>query len=111
MPAPSTIDDFLALARKSKQLDNQRLDDYLSVSRDTPLPSEPRKFAQQLIRDGMLTIFQAEQFLQGKYKGFMLGGYRILERIGTGGTGTVYLAEHEIMKRRVAIKVLPAPLA
>jgi eukaryotic-like serine/threonine-protein kinase len=111
MPVPATIDDFLALARKSKQLDNETLDAYLTASRPAPLPSEPRKFAQQLIRDGMMTVFQAEQFLQGKYKGFMLGGYRIVERLGQGGAGTVYLAEHEVMKRRVAIKVLPTPLA
>src|SRR5262245_8574567 len=107
MPPPATIDDFLTLARKSNQLDPQTLESYLSTPRNSPLPKEPRKFAQQLVRDGMLTVFQAEQFLQGKYKGFMLGGYRIIERLGQGGAGTVYLAEHEVMKRRVAIKVLP----
>jgi eukaryotic-like serine/threonine-protein kinase len=111
MPVPATIDDFLALARKSNQLDNQGLEAYLAASRPTPLPTDPRKLAKQLIRDGVMTTFQAEQFLQGKYKGFMLGGYRIVERIGQGGSGTVYFAEHEVMKRPVAIKVLPTPLA
>ncbi|MFO0841786.1 MAG: serine/threonine-protein kinase [Gemmataceae bacterium] len=111
MPVPATIDDFLALARKSNQLDNSRLDAYLAAERPTPLPAEPRKFAQQLIRDGVITVFQAEQFLQGKYKGFLLGGYRIVERIGQGGSGTVYYAEHAVMKRPVAVKVLPTPLA
>src|SRR5947209_1280864 len=32
--------------------------------------------------------------------------YRVLRRLGEGGMGTVYLAEHRVMKRTVAIKVI-----
>lgn len=32
--------------------------------------------------------------------------YKILKNLGEGGMGTVYLAEHELIKRKVAIKVL-----
>jgi WD40 repeat protein/serine/threonine protein kinase len=112
MPAPATIDDFLEVVRKSNQVDPGRLEAYLHQHRggDT-LPPDPRKFAALLVREGILTNFQAEQFLQGRYRGFQLGGYRIIERLGAGGTGTVYLAEHEVMKRRVALKVLPAAFA
>src|SRR5262249_28118542 len=35
-----------------------------------------------------------------------LGYYRILRRIGGGGMGVVYEAEHEPLKRRVALKVM-----
>jgi serine/threonine protein kinase len=111
MPAPATAEDFLDLVRKSNQIDNARLEAYLRLPRRVPLPTNPRKLASQLVRDGLITNFQAEQFLLGKYKGFTLGGYRILERLGTGGVGTVYLAEHELMKRRVALKVLPVAYA
>ena len=34
------------------------------------------------------------------------GRYRVLQRLGQGGMGTVYLAEHEAIEKKVAIKVL-----
>jgi eukaryotic-like serine/threonine-protein kinase len=38
--------------------------------------------------------------------GQQLGNYRIIAKIGEGGMGTVYLAEHAMIGRRAAIKVL-----
>ncbi|MBA2544779.1 MAG: serine/threonine protein kinase, partial [Deltaproteobacteria bacterium] len=41
----------------------------------------------------------------------MEGRYRIIKVLGEGGMGTVFLAEHTLIKRRVAIKVLHPELA
>ena len=39
------------------------------------------------------------------------GRYRVMKVLGEGGMGTVFLAEHTLIKRRVAIKVLHPELA
>src|SRR5258708_5348774 len=60
-----------------------------------------------LVEAGLLTAFQLERILAGNIHGLLLGNYRVLEQIGSGGMGLVYLGEHRLMRRRVAIKVLP----
>ncbi|WP_395843954.1 serine/threonine-protein kinase [Cystobacter fuscus] len=43
--------------------------------------------------------------------GRVLGHYRLLEPLGSGGMGTVYLAEQRMGERRVAVKVMHPELA
>ena len=68
--------------------------------------SRDRAIADLLVSQGLLTPFQAEQMLVGRRK-LTLGQYKILDAIGQGGMGRVFKAEHVMMGREVAIKVLP----
>src|ERR1700722_12771934 len=112
MAAPATINEFLDLVRKSGVADEKRLDAHVQKLKNSSLlPPEPAKAAGVLVRDGFLTHFQAEQIMQGKWRRFTIGKYKVLERIGSGGMGQVYLCEHKLMRRRVAVKVLPAAKA
>src|SRR3954454_10295822 len=109
MPAalPATIAAFIDLVQKSHLVESSRLDEYWTRLQIGAPPDRPYRLARRMVQDGLLTNFQAEQLLKGKHKGFALGNYKVLERIGRGGMGTVYLAEHRLMRHRVAIKVLP----
>jgi serine/threonine-protein kinase len=40
------------------------------------------------------------------FEGVQIGGYRILRQIGEGGMGAVWMAEHAMLRRRAAIKIL-----
>jgi serine/threonine protein kinase len=73
-------------------------------------PKDGQELLRELIRQQKLTKFQAEQVLQGKGKSLVLGNYLLLEKIGQGGMGAVYKAEHRRMKRIVAVKMLPAAM-
>src|SRR5262245_40112610 len=42
----------------------------------------------------------------GELYGEMAGEYRIVRKLGTGGFGTVFEAEHPVLKRKAAVKVL-----
>lgn len=106
---PRTGDAVLELVRRAEIADDDALSGFLTHS--GPLPPTASDTATRLVQAGILTPFQAKLILQGKHKGFKLGPYRILNQIGAGGMGAVFLAEHAALRRKVALKVLPGKQA
>ena len=108
MPPPVDVPDLLERVRKSGIVPADRLDGFLVGLESAGIePASPTDLLERLINAGLITRFHADKLAAGKYKGFQLGSYLILDQIGTGGMGQVYLAEHSRMKRLVALKVLP----
>lgn len=70
---------------------------------DAPLPlpivaAMVAVFASHVISSARREAFKARQF----------GQYRLMERLGAGGMGEVYQAEHVLLKRPCAIKLIKA---
>jgi serine/threonine protein kinase len=112
MASPVSVEEFLELVHKSGVADDKRVDAYVAKLRTADqLPREPAKMAGLLVRDGYLTHFQAEHILQGKWRRFTIGKYKVLEKLGSGGMGQVFLCEHKLMRAKRAIKILPTAKA
>ncbi|MBI2807241.1 MAG: serine/threonine protein kinase [Planctomycetes bacterium] len=113
MPAPTTIAGFLEIGFKSGLLDKETLATCRSSWALAGLePKTPQELADALIHEGVLTHFQAEKLIAGRWRGFLITDkYRLLERLGAGGMGAVYLCEHVHMGRKVALKILPVQQA
>ena len=102
MPVP--LEQFVKHLEESGILAADTLKDFI------PPKSEPKnaeELARELVRRKKLTKFQAEEVYRGKGNALVLGNYTILDKIGAGGMGQVFKAEHRRMHRIVAVKMLP----
>ncbi|WP_439625485.1 protein kinase domain-containing protein [Gemmata sp.] len=103
VPGPD-LPAFLHAVRESGCVPPERFEAWLAAARPVSVPDAVARLAA----DGLLTGYQARTILQGKGRRLtLMGKYRVLDELGTGGAGVVLLAEHIKMRKRVAIKILP----
>ena len=97
------LDQFVQLLSKSELLPSEKMKE---VEEAAAKAKNSEHLARSLMRQGLLTPWQAGQLLIGR-SNFMMGKYRRIDLLGKGGMGSVFLAEHVTMNRRVALKILP----
>jgi serine/threonine protein kinase/AmiR/NasT family two-component response regulator len=111
-PQSHTIDDSLPRETLRMRLDASSLlegDELRQALKwlDAQANEVCRSFAvQALTSEGWLTPYQAQAVYDGRLKDLYIDHYDVLDRLGSGGMGTVFLARHRRMQRVVAIKVL-----
>jgi serine/threonine protein kinase len=101
------LDDFVADVVSSGLIPRSFLREVLQGFKPEGRGDEDVRLARELIRRELLTSYQARKLLSGATRGFFLGDYVILQRIGEGGMGKVYLARRRGDGQHVALKVLP----
>ncbi len=105
-----TVKEFVDVVHRSKLISKEKLIDVLSSGcrQSGGLPKRAEEVANFLLEEKLITSWQQKNLLMGKSRGFFLGDYRLLSHLGTGGMSSVFLAQHMLIDRQVAIKILPA---
>ena len=104
------LDQFTHTLAESGLMTKDEIDAFLDSLPAEQRPSDGEALAKLLFRRKKLTKFQIQCVYQGKTKGLVIGNYLVLDKIGAGGMGHVYKAQHKRMKRVVALKVLPSAM-
>lgn len=79
---------------------------HVVAQRPTSDGDHDRRLGERLVETGLLNRWQLEQLAMGRTK-FTLGPYLIVDSIARGGMGHVFKAEHDMLGRTEAVKVLP----
>jgi serine/threonine-protein kinase len=103
--------DLLPLIRQSGVLNERQFEEVRTKVSGGEYPRDSIALAHRLVADQILTDFQAARLLQNKSHGFVVGGYVVLDRLGQGSKGRVFKAQHRLMGRLVALKVIAPQIA
>jgi serine/threonine protein kinase len=105
------LDKFVDTLSGSGLMTADEVQAFLDGLSEEEKPETGDDLAKLLFRRDRLTKFQTQCIYQGKTRGLVLGNYVVLDKLGKGGMGHVYKAQHKTMKRVVALKVLPSQVS
>ncbi len=107
---PLTVDQLASAVVRSGFMTADAMKAFWAAVAAGQRPKDGDGLAQSLVQAGKLSEFQAAELSAGSDTPLILGDYVLLARIGAGGMGQVFKAEHRHMRRLAAIKLLPAAL-
>lgn len=102
---PPTTEQFLKDLERSNLLQTGLVGRIRSRIAESKSPVDAFRAAKGLVDKGLISTWQARQLLAGRHA-FYLGRYRLMDRVGKGGMGVVFKAQHAMMDRTVALKVM-----
>jgi eukaryotic-like serine/threonine-protein kinase len=103
--------DLLPLIRRSGILSDRQFEEISGKVSGGEYPAETPALAERLVGEGILTVFQANRLLLNKAHGLIVGPYVVLDRLGSGNRGRVFKAQHRLMGRLAALKVIAPQIA
>ncbi len=106
--AITTVEGFIEALEKSGLLEEAQLAEARQIASQA---ADAKSLARALVQKGLLSRWQAAQLLAGRTSVFFLGKYKLIEMLGRGGMGGVFLAHHTMMNRQVALKVISKQIA
>ena len=92
--------DLLPVIRSSGVVNERQLAEIKTKVLQGDYPLDSAALAERLVRENILTSFQAKRLLSNKPQGLIVGRYIVLDRIGSGSMGRVYKAHHVMIKSR-----------
>jgi serine/threonine protein kinase len=104
------VDQFLQSVDDLGLMDGAEARAFLAKRAGAQPPCDSQQLGRELVAAGRLTGYQAGAICQGKAKGLVIGRYIVLDKLGAGGMGMVFKAQHRRLKQVVALKILPPSL-
>jgi eukaryotic-like serine/threonine-protein kinase len=104
----SAMDKFLGYCSLSGLLDFERVAEaYQAFHNERPAHSTVEDFCDFLVRQQILTTWQCDKLRNGRWKGFFLDHFKLLEFVSVGETTSKYVAEDLRTNRRVVLVITP----
>ncbi len=111
VPQSRKIDKFWQCLKSSGLLSDDEVsnarNEFVRDAQKVLVDDDLLAFCDYLVKTERLTVWQSVMLLDGKYKGFYLDHYKILDHVGMAGNRLCYLAEDTKNKRRVRLYVIP----